>query len=319
MKVLVTGATGYLGTHLIRHLTGAGYDAVGLVRTSSDAKELVEIGAETVTGDVTCVESMEQASRDVDVIVHAAADTSGTVSGGKSVTINGTLNVAQLCTRRPKLRLVYISSCSVYGISDLAAGDVIDEESALEKRPELRGAYSHAKHSAEVLLRRELAGSEKRVVVLRPGIIFGRAAKVFSPSLGFRVGARLFLIIGPGSTELPLVHVDDVADAATRLIAAPQVSGVFNVVDPQRITKRMFMDRIIRPAHPSAIVVYVPIIVIMVAAFICETLFPLLGRTPPLTRYRLLASQLPVHISGKKLRAALGWTPLPFFTNQSRK
>jgi len=139
--VLVTGATGFLGRRLVEKLFERGYWVRGLDRNLSGDQGKTAGGAEIVYGDVGDLASLRPAFQDIDVVVHAAADTSGSEEGTQRTTIHGTKNVIDLCREFRVSKLIYISSLAVYGVADYAKSMVVTEEASLERYPERRGFY----------------------------------------------------------------------------------------------------------------------------------------------------------------------------------
>ena len=109
---------------------------------------------------------------------------------------------------------------------------------------------------------------------------------------------------------LPLVHVENVAAAITLSLAKDEAVGqVFNVVDPEVLSKRAYMNAVIRRANSRARVVYLPFAILYALTWAQEFVFRLMGRRPFLTRYRLISSQKKIRYSSEKLGRRLGWTP----------
>lgn len=312
--ILVTGASGFLGRRLVAALAARGAAVRALVRAGSKVEALRLPGVELCTGDVAEADSLTQAFAGVELVVHAAADTSGSEVGAKRVTIGGTANVLARCAEHGVERLVYISSCSVYGVAELAPGQLVTEDAPLERYPERRGAYSWAKLEAEKLVTAAMARGESAVVCLRPGTIYGPGGENYTPMLGFALGEKLFVLIGDGRMVLPLVHVDNLVAAILAALMAPAgVGGVYNVVDPERVDKRRYMEEFIRKLHPGARCLYLPYGLLYGVTGLQEKLCLLLRRRPFLTCYRLTASQRPIVYDGAKIGRELGWRPVVSF------
>ena len=257
-RVLVTGGTGFVGRALVKRLIAEGYAVRVLARKLARVEPLIKLGAEISWGDVADLESFSEAFESCDVVVHLAAGTSGTEQDGQTGTLQGTRNALELCRRHKPRRLVYISSCSVYGVANYRANAVVSEASWLERFPERRGAYSASKHAAEGYITDYMSTGDVPVVVLRPGTIYGPGGELYTPMMGFSLG-RLFVVIGMGGFVLPLVYVDNLAEAIVGSIAKKEAEGgVFNVVDPEPINKRQYVDRVVRRVHRNATVVYLP-------------------------------------------------------------
>ena len=109
---------------------------------------------------------------------------------------------------------------------------------------------------------------------------------------------------------MPLVYIDNVVDAIILSMKRPEANGqIFNVADGERVSKREFIDNVIRPLHPRAIVVYVPYWLLYAAVWLQEALLRVIRRPPLLSRYRLISSQKVIAYDHSKLTGCLGWQP----------
>jgi nucleoside-diphosphate-sugar epimerase len=305
-RVLVTGGSGFLGRSVVKALIAEGYAVRVLARKLSRVDALAELGAEVFWGDVADLESFGAAFTDCGSIVHLAAGTSGNDKDCALGTIAGTQNLVELCRRFGPRRVVYISSCSVYGIAACARHAVLSEQAPLEASPELRGSYSASKQEAERLVIAGLKSAATELVVLRPGTIYGPGGDLYTPMMGFKAGS-LYAVIGMGGFRLPFVHVENVVAAISLCLKQPAAAGqTYNVVDPEPLTKRDYMNRVIRRVHPKATVVYVPYAFMYAATWAQELAFKAMKRRPVLSRYRLTSSQRPITYDATKL-TALGW------------
>lgn len=313
-RVLVTGASGFLGRHLVARLVAQGCQVRALVRSRLKVKSLTAAGAETVVGDVTDLASLRPVFAGVDGVVHAAADTSGTWEGVARATIDGTRNMLELCDEFRVSRLVYISSCAVYGLAGFAEGEVVAETAALESRPEIRGSYSWGKCEAEKLVRDAMEQATSELVCLRPGMLYGPGGDCYPPMLGFSLADRLFLVIDNGRLGLPLVHVDNLVEAIWLALVKPAAGGkIYNVVDPELVDKRRYMDHLVRKLNPGARCLYLPYRWVFGLTRVQERLFSLLRRKPLLSCYRLQVSQQPIIYDTSRICRELGWRPLTGF------
>ena len=309
-QVLVTGASGFLGRRLVAALVGYGYAVRALTRRESQTEFLRSLGAEPVIGDVTDLESLRSAFVGVDSVVHAAADTRGSIESGRQTTIQGTQNVLDLCTQLKIKKLIYISSCSVYGIADRAVVDRVDENAPLESHPGRRGPYSWAKFEAEQLVLEYMQDGHSATVCLRPGTIYGTGGELFTPMIGFGVKNKLFIVIGNGHFFLPLVYVDNLVDAVLASLLNKASNGqVYNVVDPEKVNKRLYMQKLISRLYPGSKYVYFPYGLLFIIVLCQEILFKILRKKPYLTRYRLISSQKSVVYDSSKIQEQLGWLP----------
>ena len=161
-----------MGRRLVEFLAAEGYSVRVLARKLSNIEPLKKLGAEIFYGDVADKASLETAFDGVAVVVHAAAGTSGNKKDSELGTLQGTRNVLDLSKNKKIRKLVYISSCSVYGVADYQANQTVTEEAALERYPEKRGDYSASKQRAEGFVVEAIEKDHLPAVILRPGTIF---------------------------------------------------------------------------------------------------------------------------------------------------
>lgn len=309
VRVLVTGATGFLGRRLVIVLKEHGYCVRAFVRKLSNIDLLKSQCVEIYFGDVGDEESLGAALKDVDIVVHAAADTSGSSKGGQTSTICGTANVIQAVEKQSIKQMIYISSCNVYGISECSAGNSVDESGPLERQPEIRGSYTFAKIKAEQIVLAAMKDNRCNVTCLRPGTIWGPGGETYTPMMGFSYGKRVFGVIGDGIFVLPLIYIDNLVSAIIKSIGNESAYGkIFNVVDTQRVSKKQYIDLVIKRLYPNAVVFNIPYRLLYAAVWAQEMVFRILGRTPLLTCYRLISSQRPIFYDTQKIARDLDWT-----------
>jgi nucleoside-diphosphate-sugar epimerase len=317
--VLVTGASGFLGRHIVHRLAGEGVKVRALVRQTSRTEAIAIPGVELVYGDVTDADSLNPSFEGIDCVIHAAAGTSGSDEMMRRVTIDGTRNVLNLCRRHCIGRLIYISSCSVYAVADCPPGSRLDESSPLEPHPERRGNYSWTKLDAENLIRDAIDDAELDIVCLRPGTIYGPGGENFTPMLGFSKG-RFFIVIDNKEFILPLVYVDNLVDAISTAMRTPGAAGgVYNVVDSEPVGKQRYMNLLVPRLYSGARVVYFPYVLLATLVRFQEILFRLLRRKPLLTRYRLQSSQNAVIYNAARISHELGWKQRVVFSEAVEK
>jgi nucleoside-diphosphate-sugar epimerase len=307
-KVLVTGATGFLGSRLAKRLVEEGYPIRALARKLSNVGALKKLGVDIAFGDLGDEASIATAVKGVDVVVHAAAGTSGTAKDSDTATIQGTRNVLEACRTSRVKKLVYISSCNVYEVAGYTENQVVTEEAQLERFPLRRGHYSAAKLQAEAFVTEAMKRECCPTVVLRLGTLCGPGADVYTRMMGVSFARRIFVVFGDGESELPLVHVDNAVDAIVECISNSAADNqVFNVVDHDPVTKKMYMERVVKPLYPKATVIYCPMSLLLTLTWLQEKLLAILGKQPFLTVYRLVSSQKRVRYSTSRIENAIGW------------
>jgi nucleoside-diphosphate-sugar epimerase len=256
MRVLITGAAGFLGKELVKRFA-ADPDVVvrAHVRSPQAAGPLRELlGSVPGRHEIVAANLLKPADlaplvADCDVVVHAAAGMRGAPADMYLNTVVATRNLLDATNASSARRVVLISSFAVYGTRELPSGGLVDETTPLEPRLDERDGYCVAKLHQEELAREYAAKAKWDLVVLRPGVIYGPGAAGISN----RVGASMFgwfLHLG-GSNLIPLAYITNVADA-TALAAREQgaANGTFNVHDDDLPTSRQFLRRYKREVGP---------------------------------------------------------------------
>jgi predicted dehydrogenase/nucleoside-diphosphate-sugar epimerase len=307
-KILVTGATGYLGSVVVRKLVKEGYYVRALARELSHTELLEQLGVELIYGDIRNRSGVMDAAKGMDIVVHMAAALQGSSEFMLDCAIKGTRNVADTGKSCNVKRLIYISSMSVYDYFKLRDGEIISEDSSLEEFPQLRGDYSLAKRVAEDEALSHLRDASPSWTILRPSAIVGNGRDVFSP-LGSKIGKILFC---PGSAKkmLMLIHIDDVAAAILTAIQNDCTRGrVFNVSD-KGVPQQEYIDEYIRKSGYGGVrVVYIPYWFASFAAGILKSLRILSRRIPNISTRRLASLYRRVEASSEVLKTATGWQP----------
>jgi nucleoside-diphosphate-sugar epimerase len=230
LKVLVTGANGFLGRHVVAELLRRGHDVRALVRPAARLECLDWPNAvEVHRADLRVAADLPAAFDGVEALVHLAS----AVRGGEDVqfatTVVGTERLLEAMARSETRRLLLASSFSVYDWS--AIRGTLTEESPLESGADLyeRDGYAVAKAWQERVVRRLSEEHGWQLTVLRPGFIWGRGNEYLA-GLGQQFGPA-HLVFGP-STRLPLTHVENCAHLFAEAVESPRARGeTFNVID----------------------------------------------------------------------------------------
>lgn len=233
MKVLVTGATGFIGSHLVQRLTGAGAEVRALVRESTDASRLEAAGVEVLRGDLRDPEALRRSVADREVIYHLAKAPSGSPSRTlRTVNVEGTAGLARAAAAEGVTRLVHASTAAVYG--GIVRGSAVREDAALN--PE--SSYARSKALAE----RRLRSSGDRHAV---PIVIARICSVLGPGgdgmrgLFASVASGRFRLIGAGDNRHHLADVSDIVEGLLLCGSQPGIEGrIYNLAGGEPILIR---------------------------------------------------------------------------------
>lgn len=250
MKILLTGAGGFLGQRVLDRLLAHGCSDIRcLVRDVAKADKLRAIASgypaaqvEIVAGNLRSPQSVRRALDSVDVVFHLAASLKGSPADMFLDTVVGSKNVLEAIGPRPDVRIVLVSSFGVFGAAQLHRGALVTEDTPIERHPERRDVYSHAKLRQELLFREYAERFGFDLVILRPGVIYGPGGSHFSTRVGLSIGS-VFLHLG-GPNRLPLTHVDNCAEAIVVAgLHATSGGQDYNVVDDDIPTCRQYLRK----------------------------------------------------------------------------
>jgi predicted dehydrogenase/nucleoside-diphosphate-sugar epimerase len=305
--VLVTGAAGFLGRVLVRRLLSNGDTVRVLVRRSVPQWE-DNSRIQMVCGDLGDPELVDHAINGVGTVFHLGAAMKGNPADFERGTIWGTRNVIESSLRHHVKRMVYVSSLSVLDHAGHDPRVPVRESAPYEPHPEWRGLYTQTKLQAELFVLDGVRDRQLPAVILRPGQIFGPDAETSAPSGAISVAGR-WVVVGRGNARLPLVFVEDVADALLIASQKPGITGsIFNIVDTENVTQREYIAacRLIGTAKSS---LYVPYAVMFACGWACEMLAKALGRSLPLSRYRVRSIRPLAPFDFTNAVEVLGWKP----------
>lgn len=313
MKALVTGATGFLGSHIADRLIARGDSVRALVRPTSRTTFLESLGGvEFVQGDVTNAASLPAAVEGVDVIYHAAANVSdwGPYSEFKSITVNGTRNMLKAAVAAGTPRFLHVSSDAVYRYQDLRVG--VTEDSPVETHFGPLDYYRKSKTAAERVVRRFQAKGSLDISIVRPALILGERDAAMLPGLLAFLKGSSACYMGSARNVLPIVYAGDVADlcilAATKLAAVGQT---YNAVNPEHVTQRDLFDAACEIAGIARPRRSVHFRIIYAAAAAMEAAARVRGwrHRPDLTRFSANLLGVDYIESASKPMRDLGWQP----------
>ncbi len=234
MKVLVTGATGYVGRSLVPRLLAERHEIVALVRDASRARDLSSLGVLLVQGDLRCAD--EIMPRDVEAVVHLAYSLFP-VSDPRT-NIEGSLRVIEAARIRNVRRFIYTSSALVYGPSDPAIPVTEDHPC----RPNLRFARQQLR--VEQVAASLAASAGFPAVILRPSELYGERGG-FLPLIVERLRRGAFPLAGDGRQGISFTAVQDLVEVVTRCLTAQLAPGqVLNVNAPNLVEAAALYDRL---------------------------------------------------------------------------
>jgi len=312
-RILVTGATGLLGSHLAERLRARGDRVRVLVRPGSPTEFLESIDVDVMQGDLTNPAACAAAVAGARLVFHCAAKVGdwGRWREFQTGCIDATRMLALAAANARIERFIHISSTSAYGHPPDQKMP-IDETAPLGKNVWALDYYTRSKVECERCL---WSMSEARVLpltVIRPSWLFGERDRTTAPRLigEFRQGRMM--ILGTGDNPLSAVYAGVVADAAILAAHDPNALGeAFNVTSQGRITQREFLNLFADAIGLPPLTRHVPYNLAFAGGFLLELQDRLLrrARPPRVTRYGAWLLGRDLEYSTEKARTRLGWQP----------
>ena len=304
-RFLVTGATGFTGGHLCERLAKDGHSVRALVRDTNRCADLQRWGIELVPGDLRDPESLNRATRGIDVVYHIAALFRPENVSRKDMwetNVQGTKNILIAATRSGVRRFVHCSTVGVHGD--------IKNPPANEQTPYGPGDYyQESKTEGELLALQCAAEGRIPVAVFRPGGIYGprdlRFLKLFKA-----IKSRGFVMLGSGKVLYQMIYIDDLIDGI--LLCGTHEKAIGNTYiltgeEPVTLNRLVHLIAEVLGVRPSRL--RFPVTPVYLAGLLCELICKPLGINPPLYRRRVDFFRKTRSFDISKAKRDLGFKP----------
>jgi dihydroflavonol-4-reductase len=310
MLAFITGATGFLGSHVARVLAEQGAQLRLLVRPTSDLKNIEGLNAERVSGDLRDAGSIEKAMSGCDVVFHVAADYRLWAPDSDQMyrsNVEGTRAILNAARKNRVRRVVYTSSVATMGFS--AGGNPADEDSPVLLE-NMIGHYKRSKYMAE-----EIAISEGRngldVVIVNPSTPVGE--RDIKPTPTGRIILDFLKKKFPAYVDTGL-NLVDATECARGHVAALEKgrSGERYILGGENLTLKQILDKLAAITGLPSPTIKVPYFVALATGVVDETITGrLLGREPRATIDAVRMGRKKMFVSWAKAERELGWNPPP--------
>jgi NADH dehydrogenase len=289
--ILITGATGYLGRHLVARLVAQGERPRCLVRNTERAASILPVNdVELVQGDTTRPASLEAALQGVDTVIHAAFVTADhkQMSGYHyaETNIGGTTNLVRTAKAAGVRRIIEISG--------------------LGTKPDKPGSYMQGRYLAEKLL----IDSGLDWTIIRPSVVFGKDAPFIKGLTDLINSAPVLPLIGGGKTMFQPIYVEDVVTIILKVLAEPERTNgkIYTIGGPEQYSFSQVFDLLLNATGKSRPKVYAPTPLVGIGAAVMEAVLP----KPPLTKAAMTLFSFDNITDINSVERDFGFTPTSF-------
>src|SRR5271170_4876316 len=312
MKVFLTGATGFVGSHVARELAGRGVELRLLVRKTSRMDNLQDVSGETVIGDLRQPESLRTAVSGCDAVMHVAADYRLWVRDPQAMyaaNVDGTRNLLQIAREQSVSRFVYTSSVATMGFR--SDGTIVDEATPVSI-DDMIGHYKRSKFLAEQeAIKAARAG--QAVVILNPTTPVGANDLKPTPTGGIIVDFLNRKFPAYVDTGLNLVDVREVARTQADALTVGRF-GERYILGGENLTLKQILDKLSAISGLSSPTRKVAHWVAMTFAFVDENFTGrLLGKEPRATVEAVRMGKKIMFASSAKAVRELGFRQVPVY------
>jgi nucleoside-diphosphate-sugar epimerase len=314
MRALVTGGTGFLGSHLVERLLERKYEVRVLARKTSNLTHLKTTTAEIVFGDVEDYESLRPAVKGVDVVYHAAARVTpgwGAWKWFESAIVKGTDDMLKASVEAGVPRFLHVSTGSVHG--KLCEGDTpVSEATPCDVIFSRDSYYDFAKVQAEDVAFKYHKEGKIQVSMIRIGAMYGPRDRLLADRVYRHVSPPIILWPGRSNPKYSIVYVTDAADFAILVATSDRSQGeVYNMAPPHEIRLRDFAAAMVKAMGSPKLQVTIPYSIAYVWCALMEEWSRLrrVEEMPYLTRSGLHFVNKGIYLDGSKARQELGWEP----------
>ncbi len=287
--LLITGATGYIGRHLLARLVTQGERPRCLVRDLQRAATILPADkVEFVQGDTTQSAVLESAVQGIDTIVHAAFVTAD----------------------RKALSSNYYEETNVHGTSNLIAAarsagvKRIVEISGLGTRPDKPGTYMQGRYLAEKML----IESGLDWTIIRPSVLFGKGAPFISGLVDLIKTAPVLPLIGGGKTMFQPIYVEDVVTVIIKVLEDPEHRQIYTIGGPEYYSFTQIFNLLLQAMHKTRPKIYAPTPLVGIGAAVMEAVLP----RPPLTKAAMTLFSFDNTTDLNSVQRDFGFTPVSF-------
>lgn len=313
-KVFVTGASGFLGSHLVKNLVGRGYQVVAFVRDISKTQAMfapIESGIEYCQGTLDDLDALENGLEGCDAVIHTAGQISDWIDYKtvRGVNVQGTKQLLVAAHAKGIKQFIHTSSLGIFGDTD--------QNNIDENNPYVLSSdhYSNSKIYAEIFVRRYCQENQIAYTVIRPGCIYGEGDNHILPRIIRTLEAGKAKYIGSTENIVNTVYIGNIVELIMATLGNTAAVGqAYNMSDPQKTTIRELFDTIcdeLNIARPVAVAPKQPTLWTVALIEILAKAVKL-KNPPPLTRKKITFLARSRSVNAHKAYQLIGYEPFSF-------
>ena len=258
MKILITGASGFIGSWMCKKLFEEGHEIKVLCRPTSDLSELEGIEYEKVEGDITNLESLKVAFKDIEAVFHLAGHVGYSKQAHslmEKINVQGTQNVVEACIANNIEKLLYFSSVVAIG-SSFTKNNVLNEDSEF-KIGHLNLGYFETKKRAEELVVQAHKDNKIQPIIVNPTTVYGPGdSKKGSRKTQLKVARGKFPFYSSGGVNVVSIH--EVINASYKAFMGAAKPGERYILAGENITIKQLFETIAKHAHVKPPHIFLP-------------------------------------------------------------
>jgi uncharacterized protein YbjT (DUF2867 family) len=289
--ILITGATGYIGQHLVKRLTEQGERPRCLVRDPGKAARVLPAAkVELVQGDTTQPASLSAALSDIDTVVHAAFMTADRKQSAgnhyEETNVHGTANLIQAAKQSGVKRIIEISG--------------------LGTKPDKPGSYMQGRYLAEKMLKESGLGW----TIIQPSVLFGKDAPFIKGLADLIRTSPVVPLIGGGKIMFQPIYVEDVVSVIIKVLQEPERTNrkTYIIGGPEYYSFTQVIDVLLHAMHKTRVKAPAPRPFVGVGAAVMEAVLP----RPPLTKAAMTLFSFDNTTDLQSVERDFGFTPMSF-------
>ncbi|MGD8890542.1 MAG: NAD-dependent epimerase/dehydratase family protein [Desulfobacterales bacterium] len=307
MKYLITGATGFIGPHLVKTLVSNGHSCRCLVRNKSKTDSLKELGIELVEGDIKEANTLKGIANGMDRVLHMAtlghmSNFTVTESMFEAINVQGTQNVMAEALRAGVPRIVHCSTVAAMGICEEVPAT--ERSNCKPHHP-----YGRSKWKAEQTILALVREKKLPAVIVRFSMVYGPGDTRDILKLTRLAKKGLFPKVGNKPKLTPLIYVDDAIQGLLLAAEKGKIGETYLLTNKESIPFDDLRKILQSALETKRLPLYVPEWMATTVASLVEKTFPLIGKVPPVSRKNIESTLADRVFSIEKAQKEFGFNP----------